>query len=73
MSAVTTSVRSAEPSAGRYVTPVLVLLVGLAGVVIGLVADRGFDAGLGTGMVLLGLWMLADERRARADRKGEWP
>lgn len=47
----------------RFVTPVLVLLVGVVGVAVGLIALRSFDAGTGTCMVLLALWMLWEERR----------
>lgn len=65
MSAVVTPIRSAEAQQERFVTPVLVLLVGLLGIAIGFVAGRGFEAGVGTVMAILSMRMLRDEVRPR--------
>lgn len=67
--AAITAIRSDDPPADRFVTPSLVLVVGLVAVVIGFVADRSFDAGFGTAMVVLAICMFLDEYRARAYRQ----
>ncbi len=64
MSAVS-SIRSAEARQERFVTPVLVLLVGLLGIAVGFVAGRGFEAGVGTVMAILSIRMVRDEVRSR--------
>ncbi len=64
MSAVS-PILSAEARQERFVTPVLVLLVGLLGIAVGFLAGRAFEAGVGTVMASLSIRMLRDEVRSR--------